>query len=91
MVLTPNSEDQHIVSEIIIRLISNTNTNDDKEQLIRVLSKLVEQGADAILLACTDLQIVLKEEDSPVPLLDTCNILAESTLNILLEKISIKD
>ncbi|MFA4887293.1 MAG: amino acid racemase [Candidatus Nanoarchaeia archaeon] len=81
--IIPEAEDQKTVSETIIKIINNHSTNKDKEQLRIIIKKLITKGAENILLACTDLQLILSQQDSDVPLLDTMQILANSTLQIL--------
>ncbi len=80
----PEFEDQKTISGTIVKIINNQVNDLDKENLRVIIKKLISQGAENILLACTDLQLVLTQEDSAVPLFDTFKILEASTLKLLL-------
>ena len=84
--IIPSSTDQAKISQIIIRLIKNCFIPADKKDIQKIIQTLVNHGAELILLACTDLQLILSQEDSPIPILDTCKILEDATLNKLLQK-----
>jgi aspartate racemase len=43
-------------------------------QFRRIIAGLVEQGAEGIILGCTEIGLLVKEADSPVPLFDTTRI-----------------
>lgn len=42
-----------------------------KEEFIRIISRLQQLGAEAIVLGCTEIPILIKQEDVPVPVFDT--------------------
>jgi len=50
-----------------------------------VIRRLVDRGADAVLLACTEIGLLLVDGDAPVPLADTtllhCDALADVIIN----------
>lgn len=83
--ITPNSDDQKTISDIIVKIIHNQASPHDKKKLQDIIIKLHEDGTESILLACTDLQLLISQEDSPIPLFDTCKILEEVVLKILLQ------
>jgi len=45
-----------------------------KAGFIRIIHALVAQGAEGIILGCTEIPILIKQEDSPVPVFDTTAI-----------------
>ena len=50
----------------------------------RIIGALVEGGAEAILLGCTEIDLLVGEEDSPVPMFDTTRIHAERAVELAL-------
>jgi aspartate racemase len=49
-----------------------------------VIRKLVERGAEAILLGCTEIDLLVTQADSPVPVFDTTRIHAEKAVDLAL-------
>jgi aspartate racemase len=74
-VLTPNQSDRGVVHRIIFeelclgRLIASS-----REQYQRIMQALVAQGAQAIILGCTELSALIGPGDASVPLFDTTAI-----------------
>ena len=53
----------------------------------QIINKLKQNGAEAVVLACTDLPILLKQDDVDIPVFDTVEILAEATVQYAIGKI----
>ncbi|RJQ57743.1 MAG: aspartate/glutamate racemase family protein [Desulfobacteraceae bacterium] len=51
-----------------------------------VMEKLVQKGARGIILGCTEIGLLVKQADSPVPLFDTTGIHAEAAVRFALEE-----
>jgi aspartate racemase len=49
-----------------------------------VIAELVAQGAEAIILGCTEITLLVKPEDASVPLFDTTLIHAEDAVKLAL-------
>jgi aspartate racemase len=49
-----------------------------------IIENLVEQGAEAVILGCTEIGLLVKPEDSPVPLFDTTLIHAQAAVDFAL-------
>jgi len=78
-VILPTEEEQKNISRIIIRILQNKAYNEEKKSLKRIIENLIKRGSEAIILGCTDLQIILAQDEFEVELLDSMKILAEST------------
>lgn len=77
-VLIPNEEERIAINKAIFdELGAGTVTDKTKTLMAGAVKRLVEQGAHGVVLACTDLQFVLKQEDVTVPLLDTMELHAK--------------
>ena len=52
----------------------------------RIMEKLVAAGAEAIILGCTEIGLLVKDEDSNVPLFDTTSIHALAAVEFALKE-----
>jgi aspartate racemase len=55
-----------------------------REQYRRVMQDLADRGAQAILLACTEIELLVGPADSPVPLYDTTHLHARRAVDLAL-------
>jgi len=85
--ITPNDTDQQFVSECIIRIINNQIRDNDKIRMIKIIEKLEKKGARGILLGCTDLPLLISDQDANIPIINTTQILEDSSVNKLINKI----
>ena len=68
----PNPEDRETVHRIIFEeLCVGTILPESKSQMADILSRLVEMGAQGIILGCTELGLLIGAGDCRVPLFDT--------------------
>jgi len=84
--IIPSEEEQNKINEIIYRINRNKSTLEDKNLLLEITRSLSEEGADTVVLACTDLQQIVSAEDTTAPLLDSFAILEEAVLDFLIGK-----
>lgn len=71
-VLTPNAADRDIVHHIIYEELCLGAINPSSQQdYIRIMRDLVRQGAQAIILGCTEISLLVQAEHASVPLFDT--------------------
>lgn len=60
-----------------------------KEKFLDIISKLIRQGADGIILGCTEIPLLIKQEDCSVPVFDTTKIHSSAAVEFALENESI--
>ncbi|MAF99064.1 MAG: hypothetical protein CMH61_00475 [Nanoarchaeota archaeon] len=82
--ITLNEKNQEKVSEILIKIIHNKATEADEAFLIGVIDVLRTNGAEAVILGCTELGSFIRK--SSLPLLDTLSIFEDETVNLLTNK-----
>ena len=71
-VLVPGPEDREIVHRVIYdELCQGVVTNESRGEYRRIMASLVSQGAEAIILGCTEISLLVDPQDSEVPLFDT--------------------
>ena len=81
-IIYPNQEEQDRISEIIIKIIKQASINLDKDYINKVILNLKDQGAEKIVLACTDLANIIDLDNS---IIDTQKILIQSILKKMKE------
>ena len=80
-VLTPNSSDRQIVHDIIYKeLCLGLISDDSRVEYLRVINDLKSQGAEAIVLGCTEIPLLVQQDHTPVPLYDTTAIHAAAAV-----------
>jgi aspartate racemase len=85
-VIVPNQEDRDMVNKVIYEELCLGNIQQaSKEYYQQVIKRLIEDGAEGIILGCTEIGLLVKKEDSEVPLFDTAEIHAIESVNLALE------
>jgi aspartate racemase len=80
-VLTPDDADRKTVHNIIYQeLVVGQVRDASREKYRAVIQRLVERGAEAIILGCTEIMLLIGQEDSPVPVFDTTLLHAEAAV-----------
>ncbi len=78
-VLIPDSEDVEIVNRIIYdELCLGIISEKSEREFSRIIEKLREHGAEAVILGCTEIGLLVKQKNSVLPLYDTTRIHAET-------------
>ncbi len=86
-VLIPNPEQRDCIHRVIYgELVLGVISDDSRREYIAIIADLVEQGAQAIILGCTEIGLLVKPEDSTVPLFDTTSIHAEAAVDFALSE-----
>jgi len=85
-VIIPSSDDMEIVHHIIYdELCAGIIQSESKQKYTDIIGRLVRAGAEGIILGCTEIGLLVKQEDSPVPLFDTTEIHARAAVRYALE------
>lgn len=80
-VIIPNSEDRDLVHHIIYNELCLGNIKDSfKKEYLRIIENLVKNGAKGIILGCTEIPLLIKQEDVAVPVFDTTTLHAEAAV-----------
>jgi len=82
-VLVPNNNDRQIVHNIIYQeLCLGKIDSSSKAEYIRIIDALTAQGAEAVILGCTEIGMLVNQSDTKVRLLDTTVIHAEKAVQL---------
>ena len=88
-VLTPDDTDMDTIHRIIYKeLCLGTILKDSKTEYLRIIEKLIDQGAEGIILGCTEIPLLVKQKDVSVPILDTTQLHAEAAVEFAIGNIS---
>ncbi len=80
-VLVPNEDDRQIVHNIIYQeLCLGKIDSDSKAEYLRIINTLASQGAQAVILGCTEIGMLVNQSDTHVRLLDTTAIHARKAV-----------
>ncbi|MBS3051247.1 MAG: amino acid racemase [Candidatus Aenigmarchaeota archaeon] len=79
-VLKPPPASQSRLSEIIHCILQGKSSPGMKMELARMANELESRGAEGVILGCTDLQLLLKQQDVGVTIIDTLDTLANSVV-----------
>lgn len=80
-VLVPDERDRAMVHRIIYEELVKGQVHEASLRAYRaVIERLVARGAEAIILGCTEIMLLVTQQDSPVPLYDTTRIHAEAAV-----------
>jgi aspartate racemase len=85
-VITPDAGSRDTLQRIIVdELTVGRIEPRSRQQCAEIIQQLCAEHAEAIIVACTELPLLVQQEDSPVPLLDTTALHAEAALRLALE------
>lgn len=84
-VVVPEAEDRRLVDETIFaELVHGRFTEDSRERFRTVMQRVAGAGAEAIILGCTEIGLLVGAEDSPVAVYDTTYLHAAAGVEHLL-------
>lgn len=77
-VIIPDKNDIEIINKVIYdELCLGIINSNSKKKFLEIVDKLRSKGAEGIILGCTEIGLLIKNEDTDVPLFDTAVIHAE--------------
>ncbi len=80
-VMIPKEKEREVVHRVIYdELVVGVIKENSREQFREIIAGLVRAGAEGIILGCTEIGLLVKPSDSPVPLFDTTQIHAEAAV-----------
>ena len=86
-VLIPNEADREIVHRVIYdELVQGRIVDSSREEYKRIIKSLITQGAQGIILGCTEIELLVKQEDSTAPLFPTTSIHAIAAVEYALKQ-----
>jgi aspartate racemase len=85
-VLIPPEEDRDIINQIIYHELCLGKVKEESKKLfVRIIKQLEAEGAEGVILGCTEIPLLIKQEDSPLELFDTTAIHARAAVDFALK------
>jgi aspartate racemase len=86
-VMVPDAQEREIVHRVIYdELVVGRIEPSSKAQYVRIIEQMIRQGVEGIILGCTEIGLLIHQEDSQVPLFDTTRIHAEAAVEYALKE-----
>lgn len=85
-VIIPSEEDRKFIHDVIFNeLCKGEYKSESREGYLQVINRLYQQGAEGVVLGCTEIPLLIKQTDTTIPLFDTTLIHAEAAVKFALE------
>lgn len=87
-VVTPNATEREYINRVIFdELVRNDIRNESRAEYVRIINRLVdEEGAQGVILGCTEIPLLVHQGDVKVPVFDTTRIHAEAAVDYAMGK-----
>lgn len=83
----PNEADREKINDIIFKeLVNGIFPETSRLYFNEVSEKLKARGCDAVVLGCTEIPLIVRPDDTPLPTLDSTRLLARAALKRALEQ-----
>lgn len=86
-ILLPSDDDRAFVHGVIFEELCRGEINpSSKSRYLAIIDTLHEQGAQAVILGCTEIGLLVNQNDTTLPLFDSCALHAQSAVDFALGK-----
>ncbi len=87
-VITPNEKERDYINTVIFdELCANRIKNESKRGFMKIINRLQkEEGAQGVILGCTEIPLLIKQEDVDMPVFDTTAIHSEAAVKYSLNR-----
>jgi aspartate racemase len=84
-VVVPDEPDRTLVHDVIYQeLTRNRIESSSREEYRRIIAGLAGRGAQGVILGCTEITLLVGQDDSPVPVFDSTRIHVETAVDLAL-------
>lgn len=84
-VLVPEAPEREIVHQVIYDELGRGVVRDESRRAyVEIIEGLVKRGAQGVILGCTEIPLLIKDKDSPVPVFDTTALHAAAAVDFAL-------
>lgn len=85
-VIVPNEPERELIHRVIYEELCQGSINQaSKQAYLEIVTSLAGRGADAVILGCTEIGLLIQQSDTPVPLYDTTEIHAAQAVEKALD------
>jgi aspartate racemase len=84
--IVPDESDRVFINEAINHeLLLNRFYPETKNRFLEIIGQLTQHGAEAIILGCTEIPLLIKQEDVDIPVFNTLEIHALAAVEFVLK------
>lgn len=84
--IVPNADERARIDQIIMdELVNGIFTDQSRTHFRDVIGRMSNQGCEAVVLGCTEIPLIVDDQSSPLPTLDSTRILARAAVRKALE------
>lgn len=85
-IITPSERDQEYINRVIWEeLTHHILKEESRKRFLEVIKRLQAEGAEGVILGCTEIPLLIKQEDCKIPVFDTTTIHALAVLKRAIE------
>lgn len=84
-VIVPKEKERETINNEINNICLGKTSSKTKHIFLNAIKNLVEEGAEGVILGCTEIPLIVQQKDAKVPLFDTTRIHAESAVEYALK------
>lgn len=77
----PNEIEQNEINILINNVLQHTNIESDRQKMNHISTRLLNAGAEQVILGCTELPLLFKDSEPPVSCISSISILASALLD----------
>ena len=82
----PDEDKIEVLNQIIYNeLVKGIFNHDSRNTILSIIQDMQAEGIEAIILGCTEIPLIIKQDHCDIPVIDTTNIHAKSAVNFVLE------
>jgi aspartate racemase len=86
-VIVPNEVEKMVIHDIIYQELCLGIINEEsKQSYLKIINSLNQQGAEAIILGCTEITLLISQDDCNIPVYDTTRLHAECAVDFALKE-----
>ena len=85
-VIIPGKEEQDYILKVLWEELSlGVLKEESKQGYLKIIDKLVSQGAEGIVLGCTEIPLLIRQQDTEIKVFDTATVHAEKALQYAIQ------
>jgi aspartate racemase len=85
-VVIPNDEDREVIHNIIYNeLVRGIIKDDSRQKYIKIIDKLVDKGAEGVVLGCTEIPLLIKQKDVSISIFKTTEIHSKAAVRYAID------
>jgi aspartate racemase len=85
-VVIPNDEDREVIHNIIYNeLVRGIIKDDSRQKYIKIIDKLVDKGAEGVVLGCTEIPLLIKQKDVSISIFNTTEIHSKAAVRYAID------